>query len=304
MRPYVWMVAGAFSFALMGAFAHALRTRADWTVIALVRVAVPLVLSGLAATIAGVELVFWKPRSLWTRSLAGSVSLICAFFALTHLPVSIAFTLTNLYPLWVALLSWPLLGQSPTAGVWVAIVTGIAGVALIQQPQSGTADIALLAALASSISAAVAMIGLHRLHRIDVRAIVFHFSAVAFVFCVAATALTHRTLPLDLQASTLLMLLGTGLSATLGQLFLTLAFAAGPPNRVAVAGLTQVVFGLMFDVLIWDRRLGWLSLAGIVLITVPTAWLLGTRSAPAAASPAPDEAATTTGQKCIGADPL
>lgn len=86
MRPYVWMLAGAFSFALMGALAHALHARADWTVIALARVAVPLVLSAVAAHAAGVPLVFWRPRSLWTRSLAGSVSLVCAFYALTTCP--------------------------------------------------------------------------------------------------------------------------------------------------------------------------------------------------------------------------
>ena len=282
MRPYIWMLAGAFSFALMGALAHALHARADWTVIALARVAVPLVLSAVAARAAGVPLVFWRPRSLWTRSLAGSVSLVCAFYALTHLPVSIALTLTNLYPLWVAVLSWPLLGESPTLGVWTAIVTGLAGVALIQQPQSGAAQVAALAALGSSLSAAVAMIGLHKLHKVDVRAIVFHFSAVAFVACLGAVALSERTLPLDVHPSTVLMLLGTGLAATLGQLFLTLAFAAGPPSRVAVVGLTQVVFGLIFDVLIWERRFGWPSLIGIALVTAPTGWVLLRRRAPAA----------------------
>lgn len=274
MRPYVLMLAGALSFAVMGALAHALHARVDWTVIALVRVAVPLVLSAVAALTAGVDLVFWRPGSLWMRSLAGSVSLICAFFALTHLPVSIAITLTNLYPLWVTLLAWPLLNQVPTAGVWTAVLTGLAGVALIQQPQSGVGHVASLAALGSSVAAAVAMIGLHRLHQVDVRAIVFHFSAVAFVFCLGAVALSERTVPADLQASTILMLLGTGLSATFGQLFLTLAFAAGPPNRVAVVGLTQVVFGLTFDVWIWHRRFEWPSVAGMVLVVAPTAWML------------------------------
>ncbi len=37
---------------------------------------------------AGVKLVFWQPRILWIRSIADSISLICTFFALTHLPAA------------------------------------------------------------------------------------------------------------------------------------------------------------------------------------------------------------------------
>ena len=69
-----------------------------------------------AATLAvggGARLVFFRPARLWMRSLAGSISLFCGFYAMTHYPVSEVLTLTNMFPLWLAVLSWPLLGQSP-----------------------------------------------------------------------------------------------------------------------------------------------------------------------------------------------
>jgi hypothetical protein len=47
-----------------------------------------------------------NPRS--NMSIAGSISLVCGFYAMTHYPVSEVLTLTNMFPLWVAVLSLPL----------------------------------------------------------------------------------------------------------------------------------------------------------------------------------------------------
>ena len=58
----------------------------------------------------------------------------------------------------------------------------------------------------------------------------------------------------------LLQLLGVGLSATVGQIFLTKAFTVGPPAQLSVVGLSQVVFALLLEVVLWGRSPGLLSL--------------------------------------------
>ena len=69
-------------------------------------------------------------------------------------------------------------------------------------------------------------------------------------------------------------LLGVGIFATLGQLLLTRAFAAGAPARISVIGLTQVGFAMIFDVMFWNRSLQIHSLLGMFLVIVPTVWLM------------------------------
>ena len=69
---------------------------------------------------------------------------------------------------------------------------------------------------------------------------------------------------------------GMGLAAASGQLFLTLAFASGPPARVSVVGLTQVGFAVLYDLLLWDRSFETASVVGIALVVAPTAWLVWT----------------------------
>jgi drug/metabolite transporter (DMT)-like permease len=67
-----------------------------------------------------------------------------------------------------------------------------------------------------------------------------------------------------------------GGAATVGQLFLTLAFAAGPPSEVAVVGLTQVVFAFGYDTWISGHAFDRITLTGMILVIAPTAWLLAT----------------------------
>jgi drug/metabolite transporter (DMT)-like permease len=273
------MLAGSFAFALMGALAHGLASSCDWQVIALARSFLALVLAATLAWVAGARLVFWRPRILWMRSLAGSISLVSTFFALTRLPVADVLTLTNMFPVWVALLSWPLLNEPPSGLVWLSIGVGVLGVVVLQQPHFAEGNFACLVALASSVSTAFAMIGLHRLQEIDPRAIVVHFSAVSSVFCLAAFFLFgHGTATYALGSGrTLLMLLGVGVMATIGQLFLTKAFSAGSPARVSVVGLTQVVMAMALDVVLFGRAFQPATLLGVALVVAPSAWLMTQR---------------------------
>jgi drug/metabolite transporter (DMT)-like permease len=277
--PYLWMLLGSAAFALMGTLAYALRTTCDWRVIALARSGLVLVFAMALARATGRRLVFWRPGILWVRSVAGSLSLVCTFFALTRLPVSDVLTLTNTFPLWVVCLSWPLLGETPPGSVWLAVAGGVLGVALVQQPHFAQGNTASLLALGAALSTAVAMLGLHRLEGIDAWAILVHFSAVAVLFCVASFFLFDRDgLPWTVPSSwDLLLLLGVGGSATVGQLFLTKAFTAGPPAQVSVIGLSQIAFALLLEVVLWGRSPGLASLLGACLVVAPTGWLL-TRS--------------------------
>jgi drug/metabolite transporter (DMT)-like permease len=274
------MLVGSMAFAVMSTLAHALGPSCDWQIIALARSSLAFLFAIILAMSAGVRLVLWRPRTLWMRSLAGSCSLIGTFFALTRLPVSDVLALTNTFPIWVALLSWPLLGEAPSGRVWLAAACGVAGVILIQQPHFAEGNFASLVALASSVSTAFAMIGLHRLHTIDVRAIVVHFSGVSVLFCLASLLLFERTTTpgIILDRRLLLMLLGIGVTATIGQLFLTKAFASGPPAKVAVVGLTQIVFAMILEMLLWRHSFTPGTLFGIILVLAPTAWLIVHRS--------------------------
>jgi drug/metabolite transporter (DMT)-like permease len=273
-RPVLWMFLGAFSFAAMGAFTSTLGGRCDWLLIALVRVVFMFVSTAILAHSAGIRLTVWSPPTLWLRSLAGSFSLVCNFFALTRLPLADVFTLANAYPLWIVVLSALVLKQSPTRLEVLGVCSGVLGVVLIQRPLLAGNQLAVVVALVSSVSAALAMLGLHRLKGVDPRAVVAHFAGVASLFAGAGLVLRWQNIALSApDATTWLMLLGVGVTGTVGQFFLTKAYAAGVPTRIAVISLTQVIFGMIFDVVLRGRSLTPLSLLGFLLVLAPTVWV-------------------------------
>jgi drug/metabolite transporter (DMT)-like permease len=270
------MLSGAAAFATMGALSHLAGERCDWRLVAVARTLVAFVLSAAFAKATGVRLVVFGPLILWVRSLAGSFGVLCAFYALTHLPISTALTLSNTVPVWVTLLAWPFLGQRPAASVWLAIAVGICGVALIQKPEMAGDKLAGMLALVNALSTAVAVLGLNRLGEVDARAVVTHFSGVSTIFAVGFLALSGEKVsyaPLG-DAGVLALLVGVGLAGTLGQLAMTKAFALGSPSKVSVVGLTQIVFALLFDLLLWRRPFDLLTVLGILLVAAPSGWLM------------------------------
>lgn len=303
LRPYLWMLLGSFAFSWMGTLAHHVGSAenhgVEWQVVAIFRAIVPLVLVGGWALAAGVSLVFWKPAILWMRSLAGSCSLIGTFYAITRLPVSDVFTLSNMFPVWVALLAWPMLGTFPSAKVWLSVGCGAAGVVLIQRPHLAEGNFAAIIALSVSIFTAFALIGLHRLRDLDTRAVVVHFSATSLAFAVVAyfvfpseagdfdleaRANALMRLAFDLKSWQWADLIGLGVCASIGQICLTKAYTVGDPSKISVVGLTQIVFALLLDTVVlghWDQ-LDPTKLIGIPLVLGPTAWLMLRHQSPPA----------------------
>jgi drug/metabolite transporter (DMT)-like permease len=157
----------------------------------------------------------------------------------------------------------------------------VVGVALIQSPhfRADTRALPALLALTAALTSAIAMLGLHRLRSVHPWAVVAHYSGVATLFVLGSWAVGG---PPDLTVlrdrTTVLLLLGVGATATLGQVCVTRAFTAGQPARVSVVGLTVVVFALGLDVLCQGPFLQPLTLAGIGLVLAPTAWVMSARA--------------------------
>jgi drug/metabolite transporter (DMT)-like permease len=277
------MLCGCFFTAWMCQLANQLHDACDWRVAALARSSLAFVFALGLARLSGARLVFWRPAALWLRGCASSISLLCTFFALAHLATSEVVTLTNTFPIWVALLSWPLLRLRPSLSVWLAAGCGVFGVALIQSPHFQTnpgATLAIAMSLTAALTSAIAMLGLHRLKGVHPWAVVVHYSGVATVFVLASFFVGDQPQPAALQdARTLYLLAGVGIAATLGQFCVTQAFTHGQPARVSVVGLVQIVFALGLDMAFTGQLPQAITLAGITLVLAPTAWMMAERAA-------------------------
>lgn len=285
------MLIGSIFFAVMGLLIESLGTEYSFTWIATIRSAVATLIAVSMVRLAGARFVLVRPASIWMRSLAGCSAMLCLFFAMTHYDVAIVLSLSSMYPIWVAVLGWPMLGQIPSRETWFALTISTIGMWLIYSSATGTTSepteamlaaqahykpqIAIPLAAAASMFSAVALIGLHRVKQLDPRAVVAHFSAVSTLLSLLLwiTMPSPTTLG-DTNSSSLVRLISVGICAVLGQLFLTKAFAAGRPARISVIGLSQVAVAALYKWFVYGRVPSSVGGIGMLLVIGATLWVM------------------------------
>ena len=283
IKPYVWMLCGCGWFSIMALTARSLADTCDWQVVAVFRSGLACLIAFSVAKITKTPLVFLRPRMLWVRSISGSCSMVAGFYAFAKMDTSTVLTFTNTFPVWVALLSWPLLREKPTSGVWIAVLCAVLGVGVTLRPFDGAVPFQPAAsAVFASLTTAIAMLGLNRLKGVKPLAVILHFSFVSTLFSAAALLVFPCTHGIEqLYAPITLVKLGVvGLTGTIGQLFLTWAFSTGSATKVSVVGLSQVALVMFLEAMLGWKTIDLLNVVGTTLVLGPTGWLMARERKP------------------------
>jgi drug/metabolite transporter (DMT)-like permease len=278
-RGALYAVAAAAAFALTGTCIKAAAAHVPNEVVVFIRCFVSLL-----------TLLPWALRrrldNLRTRRLGGhlwrSAFGVCAmysfFYAIARLPLAEAMLLTYSTPLWVPFIAWFWIDERPPAIVFPAALLGLCGIGLIVKPGAGTQfGWAGLVGVASGMFAACAMVSIRRLSDTEPAArIVFYFAAMASaISAIPMLWAWQRPSPADF-----LLLVGAGVTATVGQLNLTKAYSCAPAARVGPFTYFAVVFSAIIAWAVWDERLDRWSLLGSLLVIATCVMVSWRRSEP------------------------
>ncbi len=266
----LFMVGAVFCIATMTALAHGLRNDLPWQVIACARSSVTLVVALGLVFWTGAPLVLRGNAALWVRSLFGTVGLMLTFYAVSRLPVTDTIVLFATTPIWITLIL-ALLGEArPAPGAWLHILLAVGGVWVMYRPKFDAAALPLLLALAGAVAVAVAMVGLSLSRDYPHVSIVAHFTGVATLVTLVlsipvfdAGTVAALAVPRNLAA-----LLFLGALGTVSQLLMTAAYRRGNATLVALAGLTQIVFGAVYDIVLFDHAPDRWKAIGVAMIAL------------------------------------
>ena len=202
------------------------------------------------------------------RGIAGAVSLIGYFYAISKLPLATAQTLNYTSPIFLAIATVAVLGERFSPWLIVAIVLGFGGVALLLQPTFAEGNEApALIGLFSGVFAAWAYLSVRTLGKLgepDWR-VVFWFALIAVILCGAWQATTTREFH-ALRWDNVVNLAGMGVCGTAAQLAMTRAYRTGNTLVVSALSYSTLVFGAIATFLVWGDRIAPLSWLGMAII--------------------------------------
>jgi len=200
---------------------------------------------------------------LW-RSCVGLAAMYCFFFAIGHMPLANAMLLNYAAPLYIPFAAWLMIGEKPPRIAVPVSLVGLLGVALIVKPGSVQfTSLVTMLSIASGVMASLAMVGIRRLAKTEPpERIVFMFAAISTVISLPPAIWAWAPLTLHEWA----LLIGTGATATAGQLAMTRAYASAPAARVGPFQYFNVIFGGLVGWLLWSETPDFWSVVGTVVV--------------------------------------
>lgn len=198
------------------------------------------------------------------RSAAGLAAMLTFFTALSLLPLAEVTALTFTTPMFTTIGAALILRETVKARRWTATLVGFAGALIILRPGTEALRPEALVALAAAALMALAFLTVKSLSRTEnPNAIVVMMGLLMTPMSLLPALFVWETPAAQLWP----WLLGLGLSATIGQVFLTRAFAAADASAVLPFDFSRLVFvSILGFVFFGERPDLWTWVGGGVIV--------------------------------------
>lgn len=185
------------------------------------------------------------------RSAAGLAAMLTFFTALSLLPLAEVTALTFTTPMFTTIGAALILRETVKARRWTATLVGFVGALIILRPGTEALRPEALVALAAAALMALAFLTVKSLSRTEnPNAIVVMMGLLMTPMSLFPALFVWETPAVQLWP----WLLGLGLSATVGQVFLTRAFAAADASAVLPFDFSRLVFVSILGFLFFGER--------------------------------------------------
>lgn len=272
-----FMLLAALGFSVMGGFAKQLRHSFTAPQLVFYRNLVGLMVLSVSLIQNPVKQTGGRLGLLMFRGLMGTLALYSLLFLILHIPLGTAMTYNSTNTFYIALLSFFLLKEKLNSIGWVCIVVGFAGILLIYRPSIDFNWSYHLIGILHGIFSALAYLSIGRLNKFyDSRIIVLSFLLTGIIIPILSWVIgTVFSIPNDPlfftffklpQGFEWLLVLGLGVSALMGQYYVTKAYSNDKAGIISAVGYSNIVFGLAVGIILGDQFPDLLGFAGVLMI--------------------------------------
>ena len=210
---------------------------------------------------------------LTLRGALGTIALLCVFYAIRNMPLSIATVIQYTYPIFISIFSVIFINEKLNKFIILALFIGWLGILIILNPYKlSFIDInlrtsSLIIAFIGAICTSLAYITVKKLsEKEDIFVIIKYFPLISTIILFPIVIFNWVT-P---QVSDFMWIIGIGFFTQLGQTFLTIGLKNLPTTQAATINYSQVFFGSIWGIYFFNEKITNNFIIGSILVLLGT----------------------------------
>jgi len=271
-KAVAYSLSAILCLALLDALVKWLAADYAVTQIAFLRYIVGIVVAiGLAARHGGLkQLRTRRPFGHALRSILNIVTMLTFYLALERMPLADVIAIAFAAPLFMTVLSVPMLGERVGPRRWAALSVGFVGVIVTLRPFGGGFNPVGLLALASAAFYAFMLITSRQLSATESSITILFYYSIGVIVTTGAAMPWQWVTPTWSDAG---LFLAGGIVGSFGQLFLSQAFRYGEVSLLAPLEYTALIWAILLGFVIWGDVPTWWMLLGAALVIASSLYI-------------------------------
>ncbi len=212
-------------------------------------------------------------KLLLMRGIFGTLALLCIFYAIRNMPLSISTVIQYTYPIFISIFAGIFINEKITKNTFLALILGWIGILVILN-NSQLANInveieklSIFIAFLGAISTALAYVTVRKLSETEDIFIIIKYFPLVSVITLFPIVLGNWVTP---NLNDLIWIIGIGIFTQLGQTFLTIGLKNLPASEASTINYLQVFFGSIWGVLFFSELININFLFGSILVLLGT----------------------------------
>ena len=210
---------------------------------------------------------------LTLRGFLGTSALLCIFYAIRNMPLSISTVIQYTYPIFISIFAGIFINEKITRNIAFALIIGWIGILIILNPTQlakiniDIENISVFIAFLGSICTALAYVTVKKLAFTEnIYVIIGYFPLVSVITLMPIVYINWVT-P---DWNELIWIIGIGLFTQLGQIFLTVGLKSLPASEASTINYLQVLFGSIWGMFFFSEMINLNFLLGASLVLFGT----------------------------------
>jgi len=195
-------------------------------------------------------------KLLLLRGFFGTVALLCIFYAIRNMPLSISTVIQYTYPIFISIFAGIFINEKITKNTVLALILGWLGILVIlnhSQLENINVEIdklSIFIAFLGAISTALAYVTVKKLSATEDIFIIIKYFPLVSVITLFPIVLGNWVTP---NLNDLIWIIGIGIFTQLGQTFLTIGLKNLPASEASTINYLQVFFGSIWGVIFFSE---------------------------------------------------